>query len=157
MALQRGRRAELLPSTEGAVLRIKADGKTELELQVVISEAGPRLRVRAPSLEFVADEEIVARCRDFRVEAEGEVALRAGGSLRAEGWNVRVEAQRGDLLLKANDDVRVLGEEVLLNCERDPPMPAWLPLAVASAPVPLLPRQDVTGDPSLLTAIHNKE
>ena len=114
----------------------EGDARPEIEIEIVITPAGPVLRARAAGLELDATDKIVARCREFRVEAEESIAL---------------EAARGGVTVRANDDVKLLGEQILLNCEREPPMPAWVP--VARGPDATAAPRVITGDADLARAV----
>ena len=78
--------------------------------------------------------------------------LVAGGTLRAEGRRVDVEATHGMVKLTANDDVQLLGENVLLNCEPTVPAPAWS-LPAPQKPQPSVPVAASSGDAELLAAM----
>jgi hypothetical protein len=136
----------MAPTAPGALLRVSGpNGGTSIEISITLTASGPVLRARAAALEIEADTDLVARCRRFRVEARESLELIAGGTLLAEGRRVTVEATHGSARVHANDDVQLLGENVLLNCERSPPMPPWVGLAPAM-PRPALPVEDVSGD-----------
>ncbi len=151
-----------LSAAEGrASLSVQRHGleRPELELEIVMTSAGPVVRTRAVGLEIEAAESLVARCREFRVEAEESISLvsrgaiesRAGTSMHAHAQQVTVEATRGNVLMRANDDVQLLGEQILLNCDRDPPLPPWIPAAAAPyIPPQTLPLAGESGDAALL-------
>jgi hypothetical protein len=66
--------------------------------------------------------------------------------LRLDGGEIALTARAGDVALRANDDVRVHGEQILLNCDRDAPVPAWVP----RPPAPTMPPTAEDGDPDVL-------
>jgi hypothetical protein len=141
VAMGLGWSAALEQRPRGAALRIQHPEQGVMTVEITITARGPVIRTTAAALEIEAADEIVARCERFTVEARETVSLR--------GRSVEVEATGGDVRLRANDDVQVLGEQVLLNCEREEPLPSWLP----QAPVPQIevtvPRQDAGGDQGL--------
>ena len=157
-ALGLGWSARLEPQPRGATLRLVHPEQGSFAVEIAITARGPVIRATSVSaLELEAATEIHATCDRFTVDAREAVTLRAGqitneasGTFRAEGRAVEVDATAGDVRIHANDDVQVLGEQVLLNCERDPPMPTWLSgLTADGAPPSGLPRQDAAGDASL--------
>jgi hypothetical protein len=144
-----GWQAELIPGTGGALLRIvRSTTEPTLEITVSMTKDGPVVRARAAALEIESDGDLIARCDRFRVEARDSIDLRAGGTLRAEGRRVALEATHGSIKAHANDDVQLLGENVLLNCERSPPVPKWA-LPTPLLPAPTVPAQESSGDAAL--------
>jgi len=152
VSLSEGWTAELRSAAGGAArLRVaRPEGGATLEISIVITAGGPAIRAHAASLEIESDTDLVARCQRFRVEASQSVDLVTGGTLRAEGRRLELEATHGSARIHANDDVQLLGENVLLNCDPAPvAMPAW---AVPSRglPTPTVPVEPVySGDASL--------
>ena len=133
LALPGGRALEVAASAERAELRLRDESGATLEFEVRFEAGGPVVSVRAKSIALEATDHLVARCRTFSVEARERIELRSQGQLiqHAEGdaqltaRNVGICAEPGALRLKANDDVQLLGENVLLNCERPKPLPEW--------------------------------
>jgi len=103
ITLRRGWVARVEPTDRGALLRLQSPRQPTLEVEIVLTAAGPVIRAAAAALEITA--------ASFAVQA-GQVAL---------------TARTGDVAIRANDDVALNGEQVLLNCDRDPPLPSWLP------------------------------
>ena len=66
-----------------------------------------------------------------------------------QGSTVDVEivltARSGGVAIRANDDVAVAGEQILLNCDRESPPPGWVPPGHATVPV-----TNRHGDPEVL-------
>lgn len=135
-----------------------------MQIEVVITTRGPVIRTSAVALELDAVEEISASCERFSIDARESISLRAreivqeaSSTLRAEAGAVQVTARTGDITLRANDDVQLLGDQVLLNCERDVELPGWLPTwANAASAEAALPRQDAAGDAALLDGLERK-
>lgn len=160
VALGSTRSTLLTVSADGdrAVVRIEAIEREPIEITVDMSERGPVLRIRAASLDMQADE-IALACREFSVNARERIALRTGGDLVSEvsgkvettAHQMALEARLGSVVVRANDDVQLLGEQILLNCERTSPVPDWVPGARADVPgTRPIPVSSVTGDASLL-------
>lgn len=53
---------------------------------------------------------------DSAVEVGGDSAVEVEGDFRTRARAIETRAMRGDVRLKANDDVRVRGERIRLNC-----------------------------------------
>jgi hypothetical protein len=143
------------PKARGALLQLRNPDGDPVNIEITITARGPVIRTVAAALELEATGEIAARCERFTVEAREQVEFRtkrlvqqASESFDVQARAVAIEATTGDMRLRANDDVQLLGEQILLNCERNVPLPSWLP---ASAPAEAtLPREDAAGDLELL-------
>jgi hypothetical protein len=153
IALDGGWRAELREVAAGALLRVwrPSGGGSPLELEVRLTETGPVVRARVSALEIESEGDLVARCEAFRVEARQAIDLVSSGTLRAEGRQVAVRSTHGSALVEASDDVQLLGEQVLLNCDRPAPLPPWVP--IAPSPERTIARKDEGGDADLLSSI----
>jgi hypothetical protein len=154
VSLGLGWSATLEERSRGAVLRVQHPEQQPLTLEITIGANGPVIRAAAAALELEAATDIVARCERFAVEASGSasitagtIAQRASGPLRMEASEVAVDARTGSVVVSANDDVQLLGEEILLNCDRDVSLPSWIPVPASEA---TLAHEDVAGDPDLL-------
>lgn len=114
--LRSGRSVEVEDEGDGAEsLAVRApDGR--IELSVRLTDRGPVLSLRAARLVLEGEHAVDVECEDFRVRARNAVDLSAGGDARVEGHGVMLESRRADVSLQANDDVRLDGERVLLNC-----------------------------------------
>jgi hypothetical protein len=133
-----GRSIEVQAVGEGkTLLRVRGDRQQQLQIAIHFDANGPVVSVVAPTLELEAVERIAASCESFSVDARdgielragGDIVQRAGGTARVEGRRVEVEATPGAIRLKANDEVQVLGEMILLNCQHpsmETPMPDWI-------------------------------
>lgn len=158
-----GRSLSVIPLHDGAVLRLQAGGQVEMEVEITATAAGPVIRTRAAALELNAATTIHARCEEFRVEAERRIELRSGGDMvqvatgQAEisAQRVSVEAITEGVKVRANDDVQLLGEHILLNCDLPPVLPPWVP--IVQPPIPTMPTERASGDPSLLDALRDAE
>ncbi len=87
-------------------ITVRAPGGT-VELSVRFTADGPVLRFASAALELTAARDVSIACERFDV--------RARGAARIEGDAVDIEATRGDVTVKANDDARIYGERVRLN------------------------------------------
>jgi uncharacterized protein (DUF2345 family) len=94
-----------------------------VELSIRFTAEGPVLSFAAAAIDLTSEGEIRVDCERLSLRARKELTLTSGGDLREsvagraslEAHDVRIEARRGDVAVKANDDVRLDGERVLLN------------------------------------------
>jgi len=105
-----------------------------LELKIRITDEGPVLELDAASMVLKTSGDMSFRCKRLALEAEESIALRSGGDLEQDiggGYRCQVgqdmemstqagsiTARRGDLEVKANDDLALDGGRVMLNCPR---------------------------------------
>jgi hypothetical protein len=152
--------AQVLVWSDGgqAVIRIEAQGRQTLELSIKMTDEGPILKACAHAVELQADR-FAVDCREFSVHAQERLSLKSdgdmvsvvGGKQETTANRIDMEATHGSVVVRANDDVQLLGEQLLLNCERQAPLPRWLPRIQAEAPqAHTLPLSAVSGDASLL-------
>jgi hypothetical protein len=95
----------------------------EIEIEVVITPEGPRLRLHAVDLALVASKRVTIDCEDLELRCTRDMSIEVGGdqreviagNARHEAHTTTIETRRGDLTIRANDDARVEGERVLLN------------------------------------------
>jgi hypothetical protein len=80
----------------------------------------------------------VARCNRFSIEARERFSVQAA--------EISLHAQAGSVVIEANDDVALRGEQILLNCDRDDEIPGWVP----QGPELTLPPSAQQGDVELL-------
>lgn len=112
------RRGEQLDTLE----LIGRDGKVVFAIEV--SERGPVLRFEGPGLTLRAAGDLALEAETLSLRADKALSLRSGGDLHihADGdlhSSARVQhiqAELGDVSIDANDDVRIDGERVLVNC-----------------------------------------
>lgn len=101
---------------------IGRDGKVVLAIE--ISEAGPVLRFEGAGLTLRAAGDLALQARRLTLHADeslalstgGDLELAAAGDLRSTARVQTITAELGDVRVEANDDVRIDGERVLVNC-----------------------------------------
>jgi hypothetical protein len=122
-ALAAGQRLVIHRAPGEEFLRLLApDG--EVELSIHFRQSGPVLRFRRP-LSIVAPEELVVEGRHLTLRGREGLSLESGRDLdiRAAGdliSRARVQtliAELGNVNVKANDDVKLNGERIKMNCE----------------------------------------
>lgn len=106
-----------------ATLRILSP-EGEARLTISVTEAGPVLHVegRAVSIQVSGDlaiesEHLALRGRKgLSLESGGDAHLAAAGDLNTEARIQTHRARLGNVNLEANDDVKLTGERIRLNC-----------------------------------------
>ncbi len=120
-ALPSGRSVTVLADDHGERVEVRALGGT-LELTIELTPTGAKLHLDAIDISLRAKGTVSAECDRFSVHARESATLSSPATT--------VESTEGDLLLKANDDVRASGERVLLNCDKEDEVPDWMRDAV---------------------------
>ena len=101
---------------------IGRDGRVVLAIEV--SERGPVLRFEGAGLAIKAAGELSLEAKRLTLHAEealalstgGDLLLAAAGDLHSTARVQTITAELGDVRVEANDDVRIDGERVLVNC-----------------------------------------
>ncbi len=116
LSLRSGRRVDVQATSEGDWLSVRSP-EGACVLTVLITEQGPVLRFEAAALQVAVAKSIQVSCEDFCVVAKNEV--------RMEGRTVGLAAQQGGITIRADDDVAIDGERVLLNSTDGPQQLSW--------------------------------
>lgn len=93
-------------------------------LSVFVTERGPVLRFEGASLVLQAAGELALEADTLRlhgrtsvaVTTDGDLTMQATGDLHSEARVQTIRATLGDVSVSANDDVRLVGERVRMNC-----------------------------------------
>ena len=105
------------------VLRFVAtDGRVTVSIHV--TEHGPVLRFEGAALTLQTAGELAIEAEQLRLHGRAGVALTAGGDvvigtpgdLHTRARIQHITADRGNVNVRANDDVKLNGERVLVNC-----------------------------------------
>lgn len=156
--LRGGHVVEIASTDDTTLVRMRSAGATEgLDIEIAWSPQGPVARVRAARVDLQTTEDLHISCKRFAVEASHEIALQAKGDFTASGAAVAVEARTGRVVARANDDVQLLGEQILLNCDRTPELPDWVQQAPGSLFNQLVALADASGDKDLITALRGEQ
>ncbi len=148
---------QLSPTPGGAALTVRgADGHPTLEIEIVMGPQGPIARLKTAAVQIEASQDVDVRCRSFRVEASDEISLRSQATLAGAGATVALEASAGSIVARANDDVQLLGENVLLNCDRTAPVPDWVTAPARAAARELLGVEEASGDAQLISMVRDE-
>ena len=135
-------RVRVLPSGRSIVARVGDAGEAieihsprgEMELRISLTDEGPVLSLHGASLELVSSENVSVRCKQFEIETEAGVSLRAGGDIELQS--------EAEIRTKTAGSTWIDGDYVQLNCRErtgyhDDPALAELPEAAsADAPGP---------------------
>lgn len=160
-----GRHLEVSASGDNAQLRVQGENRQAIDMEIRFDANGPVISVRAPTLEIEATQRISTVCDTFSVHARQGITLHSDGDIRqsaagracVEARRVDVEASPGAIRLKANDEVQVLGEMILLNCEHpstETSLPSWASGPRVHAD---LPAQDASGDANVVSELLARE
>jgi len=103
----------------------------QVQLRIQLTPEGPVLQFQALDVELEAKGNLSLRAQTLTLSAQTHLELQSGGTVRhraathheisaggrasVTGHDVRVVARRGDVGIKANDDVKVDGERIWLN------------------------------------------
>lgn len=115
----------LVISREGetSVLRI-VGGDGAVSLTVTVTPEGPVLRFDGGAIRIETTGDLAFAARRIALHGEeglaittgGDATLSAVGTLTTEGRAQVISARRGDVAVHANDDVKLEGERIRLNC-----------------------------------------
>ena len=146
VTLSAGRVLHLAAAADGDRLEVLG-GDGRVELRVTLTPEGPLLSFESASLELRAAKQVRVDCESFEVRARDTALLQAG--------TTHIEATRGRVEVRANDEVSLVGEQVRLNCDKPDDVPAWLEQELGARldrpePARSLPPQTVLGDAELL-------
>jgi hypothetical protein len=94
------------------------------ELSIVLTERGPRLILDAADIQINTVNRIAVACESFEVRARDDLSL--------SGAQASLVAREGDAAITANDYVRVVGEQIRLNCDAPDRVPAWMQSEIAA-------------------------
>lgn len=140
---------EVSTSRGGTTISLTSRSKGyAVDVEVEFGTVGPVVRIQAPRVEIQSEEWNVS-CNRFEVQAKESIDMSTTGSANVSAARVSVNASPGAIRLRANDDVQLLGEQILLNCDRTPPMPPWVPQP-RTQPASLPPSR-LSGDDAVLS------
>ena len=129
--LESGRRLELRSAQDGAEQLTIHGTDGEVELRVTLTDDGPLLHFRSAGISLAASGRVSVECNEFLVRANkrivqqtrgdfeqaaaGDMKLFTRKALTTSARSTSISSRRGDVKLKASDDVRLNGERVRLN------------------------------------------
>lgn len=116
MVAASGRAVEVAQTDGGELLTVRSAAGACV-LTVLLTDAGPVLRFEAAALQIATTRSVELSCEDFRLEARNEVRL--------GGRDVGIRAHLGGVTIRADDEVAIDGEQVLLNSSDPPTQLSW--------------------------------
>ena len=109
------------------------NSQNELQLNILITAAGIVINANANQLNIKASDQLNLQSKKINIDASDLLTLKSGGNFVQEvskdalteikGTNKnlaktqKIVATTGNIEMKANDNINLLGEQVLLNCE----------------------------------------
>ncbi|HOJ15446.1 MAG TPA: hypothetical protein PLS81_10950 [Deltaproteobacteria bacterium] len=121
--LEEGRR--LVLTREGNSDRITVTGPDGgVRLTITLTDRGPVLHLEGACITIETDGDLSISAGSLALNARDGISLSTGGdaAVKVEGdLSIRarthtIEAELGDVNVRANDDVRIEGERILMNC-----------------------------------------
>lgn len=109
--------------TDEDVLQVQGSDGT-LHVEVVVTETGTRIRLEGGDVRIHASGRLSLDGESVAIRGRNGVSLRSGadmevdvaGVIESEAHAQRLIARRGDTTIYANDDVRLDGERIKMNC-----------------------------------------
>lgn len=102
-----------------------SDPTGAISLQITMTDQGPLLQMNSAVLNISADQKLILSADEIDIHAKKQLDLRSDGEMTetvsgdksstAEAYDHT--ARLGDFYVKANDDIKLNGERVKLNCE----------------------------------------
>lgn len=126
--LSSGRRVELEAGADVDRVVVRARGG-EIILRIAVGDEGPVLSFSSATLDLEATKTLRLAAQDIHVEAKGDLRETVGGTHhtrvmgdeRLEATRVEVQANAGNVALRARDRIALDAEHIGLN---DDPLPA---------------------------------
>jgi hypothetical protein len=93
-------------------------------LTILVTPEGPVIQLDTGNVTLqvsgalaIDAQSIALRSREgITLDAEGDATVRVAGHLQTEARSQAITARRGDVAVYANDDVRLDGERIRMNC-----------------------------------------
>lgn len=126
LQLSEDQHATLLSPQNGSLLIQSRSGSTNVKIRWDQGQA--RLELQEAQVHVSCPGELSFHCERFAVQADRAIELQSQGTLRADAienmelraHSLTLQSTLGDILLRANDFVRALGEKILLNTDTCP-------------------------------------
>lgn len=126
LPLAGGQRLELTQVEGGDLLRLRGP-EGGVRLAIVVTAEGIRLELDGAGLDLRCAGPLRMSAAQVAIHAEQTLALSSGGdatidvagTLTSAARAQEILAERGDVRIRANDDVRIDGERTLVQCDGD--------------------------------------
>jgi hypothetical protein len=123
LELRGEQRLRLERGPDGDLIQL-CDARGRLTLSIQVTDSGPVLRFEGQGLRIQAAGELTLEAEELRLHGRaslnlttgGDLALVADGDLASEARIQEIRARLGNVNIAANDDVRIDGERVMVNC-----------------------------------------
>lgn len=123
LELRGEQRLRLERGPDGDLIQL-CDARGRLTLSIQVTDSGPVLRFEGQGLRIQAAGELTLEAEELRLHGRkglnlttgGDLALVADGDLASEARIQEIRARLGNVNIEANDDVRIDGERVMVNC-----------------------------------------
>ncbi len=107
---------------EDRLMITSANGK--VSLTITITDAGPVLHLEGAGLMIKTDGDLAINAKSLAIHGRDGIALTTGGDahicavgdLTTKARIQNITAELGNVNLQANDDVKIDGERILMNC-----------------------------------------
>lgn len=132
LTMNSGRQVEIGTDIDGADIMTISGVDDQVELQITFTGQGPKLCFKSADVAISSPGKVAIDCAEFHLKAAKGIKQETNGTLRQDiGGDVRtvargdlenyarvckLKAVKGNVNLEANDDVKLDGERVLLNC-----------------------------------------
>ena len=100
---------------EGNAVRIVGPGG-DLLLTVLLTPSGPVLRFEGARLSLETSGDLALNARHVSIHGREGVRISSEGDFESRARIQDITATLGNVNLRANDDVKLDGERILLNC-----------------------------------------
>ena len=116
-----GQRVVLKSDGQDSIIRVEAAGTVLVSMRItdqgaeLLFEDGLQMRSQG-KLTLDGDQVTIRAREELHLESGGEASITATGDLHTEARIQNIRATLGNVNLKANDDVKLRGERILLNC-----------------------------------------
>ena len=118
--------AAAIPLAHGHALRLADDGQEQslrlfsrdghCGLEIRITPSGPVLRLVGEDVRLSVSGRLQIEADELNLRGRDAVNISSDGEIRSRGDQQWIQSERGDIRLRANDDVRLEGERVRVNC-----------------------------------------
>ncbi len=123
LALVGGQELTIVDRDSGQLLVLRGSDR-RINLTIEVTEKGPVVRLEGPALTIetsgplsIQAQELALHGREgLRLSSGGDASVSVQGDLDTSARVQNIRAELGNVNVSANDNVRLVGERVLLNC-----------------------------------------
>jgi len=111
-----GHRLEVVDEAENRQTLRLLDSTEEVTVTIEITEKGPVLKLHGVSLDVQAESLQLSGRSEVRIASGGDLSFEAVGDINSTARVQNVRSTHGNCNVRANDDIKLNGERVLVNC-----------------------------------------